>query len=102
MSKKQKKEQDSLNNLQRRVVFLKEADINHTFDLLESSDMSKFIGLFIHFSYWMVFGHINPVQLDTFSKKQILVTMMDLYMGFGLKKRVIYKLLIIKSGFFFY
>ena len=90
ISKKQKKEQDSLNNLQRRVVFLKDADIKHTFEILESADMGKFIGLFIHFSYWMVFGHINPVQLDTFSKKQILVSMMDLFMSFGLKKRVNY------------
>lgn len=31
--------------------------------------MAKFIGIFVHLAYWLVIGHVNPIELDVINKK---------------------------------
>ena len=72
-----------------RDVFLKEVDIEKTFDLLRSKEMAKFIGIFSHLAYWLVFGHVNPIELDVLSKKQIFVQLYEILMEFNSKAKVL-------------
>ena len=71
-----------------RDVFLKEVDIENSFNLIKSKRMAKFIGLFAHLSYWLVFGHVNPIELDLISKKQIFVQLYEILMEFNAKAKV--------------
>lgn len=47
--------------------------------------MAKFIGTFSHLAYWLVFGHVNPIELDLVSKKQIFVELYDIFFNFSSK-----------------
>ena len=71
-----------------RDVFLKEVDIEHTFNLIKSKEMAKFIGLFSHLAYWLVFGHVNPIEIDSVSKKQIFVQIYEVLMEFNAQAKV--------------
>jgi hypothetical protein len=50
--------------LKGRHLTFKLAEVNFIFNLLDSEEMARFIGLFCHFAYWLVFGNINPIQID--------------------------------------
>ena len=71
-----------------RDIFLKEIDIEHTFAIINSKEMAKFVGLFAHLSYWLVFGHVNPIELDSVSKKQIFVQLYEVLMEFSANTKV--------------
>lgn len=71
-----------------RDIFLKEADIEHTFSLIKSEEMAKFIGIFCHLSYWLVFGHVNPIELDNVAKKQMFVQLYEILMDFDTRTKV--------------
>lgn len=39
--------------------------------------MAKFVGIFLHFAYWQVFGSVNPVQIDPALKHQMFLVMYE-------------------------
>ena len=43
------------------------------FDLIKSDENVKFIGVFLHLSYWSVFGGVNPVQIELSTKKKMFL-----------------------------
>lgn len=73
-----------------REIFLKESDIEETFCLINSKEMAKFIGIFAHLAYWLVFGHVNPIELDSASKKQIFVQLYEILMDFNSNTKVFF------------
>lgn len=50
--------------------------------------MAKFIGIFSHLSYWLVFGHVNPIELDSVAKKQMFVQLYEILMDFDTRTKV--------------
>ena len=68
---------------------MKEVDVEHTFNLIKSEEMAKFIGIFAHLAYWLVFGHVNPIELDNVSKKQMFVQLYEILMEFNTRTKVI-------------
>jgi len=44
-----------------RYIVFDDKDIESIFALLQSAEMIKFVGLFMHFSYWLVFGITQPI-----------------------------------------
>ncbi len=49
--------------------------------------MVKIIGIFLHFSYWILFGQVNPVQLDGLAKKQMYISLNEIFDSFSEKEQ---------------
>ena len=75
-------------------IFFEERDIIKTFKLIESEEMAKLIGVFSHLSYWLVFGNINPIEIDNLTKKQMFVSLYEIISYFNAKTIVNFKKLI--------
>jgi len=58
-------------------VAFSESDIDRVFNMLKSEEMAKFVGIFLHFSYWQVFGSVSPVQIDPALKHQMFLVMYE-------------------------
>lgn len=43
------------------------------FEIIRSEQNAKFIGVFLHLTYWAVFGGVNPIQIDTSMKKKMFL-----------------------------
>lgn len=43
------------------------------FDILRSEENAKFIGVFLHLVYWAIFGGVNPIQIDSSTKKKMFL-----------------------------
>jgi len=52
---------------------LKTSDIEKCKQVLLTEEMARIIGVVTHFSYWQIFGHLNPVQPDLITKKQMIL-----------------------------
>jgi len=39
--------------------------------------MARLVGVVSHLTYWQVFGHLNPVQPDLITKKQMILISME-------------------------
>ena len=52
---------------------LKTTDIEKCKQVLMTEEMARIIGVVTHFSYWQIFGHLNPVQPDLITKKQMIL-----------------------------
>lgn len=52
--------------------------------------MAKFIGIFAHLAYWLVIGHVNPIELDEINKKQMFVLLYEMMTSFSNNFIVIY------------
>ena len=48
-------------------------NIDKMFEIIKSEENVKFIGVFLHLSYWSVFGGVNPVQIDLTTKKKMFL-----------------------------
>ena len=48
-------------------------NIDRMFEIIKSEENVKFIGVFLHLSYWSVFGGVNPVQIDLTTKKKMFL-----------------------------
>lgn len=60
-----------------RKSFLKEKDILKTKEVLKSEEFIRVVGIILHLSYWQIFGHVNPVQPDIMTKKQMIIACME-------------------------
>ncbi len=60
-----------------RKTFLKEKDILKAKDIIKSDEVVRVIGIVLHLSYWQIFGHVNPVQPDIMTKKQMIIACME-------------------------
>jgi len=56
---------------------LKETDIEKCKNALTSDEMGRLVGVVGHLTYWQVFGHLNPVQPDLITKKQMILISME-------------------------
>lgn len=93
MEKNKKNTKNSLKEINEkeqeiRHIFLREVDIQRTFHMIQSKEMAKFIGLFAHLAYWLVFGHVNPIEIDNVAKKQIFVQLYEILMFFNSNSKV--------------
>ena len=61
----------------RKQVSYKQEDIEFAMNLIASQEMTRFVGLVAHLTYWQVLGHINPVQPDHITKRQMLIASFD-------------------------
>ncbi len=52
--------------------------VKQTFDEIYSDRVARLIGLVSHFSYWVVFGHVNQLPLDNYHLKQLFVSVAQL------------------------
>jgi hypothetical protein len=43
------------------------------FETIKSEENAKFIGVFLHLSNWIVFGGVNPIQIDASMKKKMFL-----------------------------
>jgi len=57
----------------RQGHLLKVTDIEKCKQVLLTEEMARIIGVVTHFSYWQIFGHLNPVQPDLITKKQMIL-----------------------------
>lgn len=64
-----------------------ESDIDRVFNMLKSEEMAKFVGIFLHFSYWQVFGSVSPVQIDPALKHQMFLVMYETLEFFEIQLR---------------
>ena len=46
--------------------------------------MSRLIGVLMHFSYWLIFGNVNPINIDSALKKQMYLSMFEILEYFSL------------------
>ncbi len=91
VDEKQKKSQST--PVPRKIVAksflsLKSKHLKMSLELLKSEDMSKFVGLFVHFAYWVMLGRLHIQELGSFEKKQILIHMYRLMNEFHRKFKV--------------
>ena len=61
-----------------RHISFRNNEINNVFNIINSQEMARFVGMFSHFAYWNVFGNINPIQIDSLAKKQMYILMYEL------------------------
>ena len=61
----------------RKQISLKQEDIEFSLDLIASPEMTRLVGIVAHLAYWQVLGHINPIQPDDLTKKQMLIASFD-------------------------
>ena len=61
----------------RKQISYKQEDIEFTMNLIASPEMTRFVGLVAHLAYWQVLGHINPVQPDHLTKRQMIIASFD-------------------------
>ena len=47
--------------------------------------MVKFIGVFLHLSYWCIFGGVNPIQIESSMKKKMYIMMFETIEYFKIK-----------------
>lgn len=64
----------SINALDSRTPNLTEEDIAIAQREITRSSTAKLVGLICHLSYWIVFGHLNPLPLDKFHLKQLFIS----------------------------
>jgi hypothetical protein len=43
--------------------------------------MAKLIGILSHLCYWLIFGSVNPVQIEKSILKQMLINMYELFLN---------------------
>ena len=60
-------------------------NIDKMFEIIKSEENVKFIGVFLHLSYWSVFGGVNPVQIDLTTKKKMFLIISETMEYFELK-----------------
>jgi len=58
-------------------AYLKEADINKTKEVIKTEEINRIVGVMLHLSYWLVFGHVNPVQPDELTRQQMIIASME-------------------------
>jgi hypothetical protein len=74
-SKKDSKLSSIIN--QRGTGLLRRGDIELVKEIMKSEEAARVIGIVLHLSYWQVFGHLNPVQPDILTKKQMVIACID-------------------------
>lgn len=58
------------------------------FEIIRSEENAKLIGIFLHLSYWAVFGGVNPLQIDSGMKKKMFLIITETMKYFELKTEV--------------
>ncbi|KAM3136491.1 hypothetical protein pb186bvf_011449 [Paramecium bursaria] len=71
------KKDSKIKSMKFRYILFSQQDIDLIFQLIQSEEMVRLVGLFIHLSYWLVFGVTQPIQVQSLTKKQIYVAMME-------------------------
>ncbi|CAK91052.1 unnamed protein product (macronuclear) [Paramecium tetraurelia] len=85
---KQQQQQQQLNkekvndDVETRYIVFEKHQVDNVFQLIQKGEMVKLIGLFIHLSYWLVFGVTLPIQIQTLTKKQMYIQMMEIIESF--------------------
>ncbi|CAD8109525.1 unnamed protein product [Paramecium primaurelia] len=69
-------------DVETRYIVFEKHQVDNVFQLIQKSEMVKLIGLFIHLSYWLVFGVTLPIQIQTLTKKQMYIQMMEIIESF--------------------
>ena len=52
-------------------------NIDKMYALLKLEQFAKFIGIFLHFAYWIVFGAVNPIPIDLKMKQKMYFIMFE-------------------------
>ncbi|CAD8207060.1 unnamed protein product [Paramecium octaurelia] len=85
---KQQQQQQQINkekvndDVETRYIVFEKYQVDNVFQLIQKSEMVKLIGLFLHLSYWLVFGVTLPIQIQTLTKKQMYIQMMEIIESF--------------------
>ncbi|CAD8208115.1 unnamed protein product [Paramecium pentaurelia] len=69
-------------DVETRYIVFEKHQVDNVFQLIQKGEMVKLIGLFIHLSYWLVFGVTLPIQIQTLTKKQMYIQMMEIIESF--------------------
>ncbi|CAD8194163.1 unnamed protein product [Paramecium octaurelia] len=79
----QQSNKEKLNDdMETRYIVFEKHQVENVFQLIQKGEMVKLIGLFIHLSYWLVFGVTLPIQIQTLTKKQMYIQMMEIIESF--------------------
>ena len=70
---KNKNPNNKKKNISDVYISFQKDHVDKMFELLKSDENVKFIGVFMHLSYWSVFGGVNPVQVDLSTKKKMFL-----------------------------
>lgn len=77
-------------NVYYKIKSVSKQDVLYVYQKIQTPEVYKLIGLLVNLLYWIVFGFINRIQIDKFTKQQILFKILEelyqLEMSFGNKK----------------
>ena len=62
---------------ERGATFLKDTDLDRCKSILATDEVTRIVGVVSHLSYWQIFGHLNPIQPDLLTKKQMILISME-------------------------
>lgn len=57
----EKRELEAKRELDGRYISFKKYEVNSIFKLIDTEEMARFVGIFNHYAYWIVFGSVNPI-----------------------------------------
>jgi len=60
-----------------KIKSITKADILYVYQRIQSSPVYRIIGLLVNLIYWMIFGYINRIQIDKYSKQQLLFKILE-------------------------
>ncbi|CAD8120214.1 unnamed protein product [Paramecium sonneborni] len=78
----QQNKEKANDDVETRYIVFEKQQIENVFQQIQKNEMVKLIGLFIHLSYWLVFGVTLPIQIQTLTKKQMYIQMMEIIESF--------------------
>ena len=61
----------------KKIKTINKKDLLAMYKLIQSEPVYRLIGLFINLAYWSIFGHVNRIQIDRFTKQQLLFKVLE-------------------------
>jgi len=60
-----------------KIKSINNQDILYVYKRIQSTPVYRIIGLLVNLIYWMIFGYINRIQIDKFTKQQLLFKILE-------------------------
>jgi len=60
-----------------KVKSINNQDILYVYKRIQSTPVYRIIGLLVNLLYWMIFGYINRIQIDKYTKQQLLFKILE-------------------------